>query len=159
MSRDPVEELAHLAPSTIRVWLGMIATAGLALVLIVIASTMPELSLLIRAFFILIAFGAGIMAKMIWHSGQQAVVLTSEGLKDNEGRVIALCADIRDVDRGFTIFKPSHGFLVHLKAPAQRAWVPGLWWRMGRRIGIGGATPPGSAKAMADILSVLIKED
>lgn len=86
-----------------------------------------------------------------------AVVLTDAGLWDSTGRVIARREEIATVDRGVFAFKPSNGFLVHLSAPATRAWAPGLWWRTRRRVGVGGVVPGAAARAMADRLSLMLE--
>ena len=65
--------------------------------------------------------------------------------------------EIDRVERGAFAFKPSNGFLVHLKKPGHRAWQPGLWWRMGRKLGIGGVTPAGQAKFMADMIALRLR--
>ena len=54
--------------------------------------------------------------------------------------------NIARVERGLFAFKPSNGFLILLNNPMSRAWHPGLWWRFGRRIGIGGVTPQAEGK-------------
>ena len=37
---------------------------------------------------------------------------------------------------------------------------PGLWWRIGRRIGVGGVTPASQSKVMADLITArLIERD
>ena len=66
--------------------------------------------------------------------------------------------NIASVDRGAFAFKPSNGFTVRLKSPAPRAWLPGLWWRLGRRVGVGGATPGKAARDMADVITILLKD-
>ncbi|MBL4559156.1 MAG: hypothetical protein JKP98_25190 [Rhodobacteraceae bacterium] len=65
-------------------------------------------------------------------------------------------AEIERVDRGALAFKPSGGFVLHLAAPGTAGWAPGLWWRVGRRLGVGGATNPMEGRAMADIIAVRI---
>ena len=62
----------------------------------------------------------------------------------------------RSVDRGLFAFKPSNGFVVVLSQGGWRGWAPGLWWRLGRRLGVGGVTSAAQAKAMAEILSIEI---
>ena len=42
------------------------------------------------------------------------------------------------------------------KGPA--AWQPGLWWRLGNRIGVGGMTPGSQAKAMAEIIAIKLAQ-
>jgi hypothetical protein len=58
------------------------------------------------------------------------------------------------VERGAFAFKPSNGFLVRLDKPLGRGWAPGLWWRLGRLLGVGGVTSASQSKAMAEILSL-----
>ena len=36
------------------------------------------------------------------------------------------------------------------------AWTPGIWWRLGRRIGVGGLT--GEDAAMAELLEELSRD-
>lgn len=82
--------------------------------------------------------------------------LTADALCDAKGRVLAKVDDMQAVERGAFAFKPSHGFVVVLKHKAGRAWAPGLWWRMGRRLGIGGVLPSGQTKFMAEVIATWI---
>lgn len=72
------------------------------------------------------------------------------------GRQIARIEDVEHVDRGAFAFKPSNGFLLTLRrgAPGGRAWAPGLWWRLGRRVGVGGVMRGAEARALAEILGI-----
>ncbi|MEM6619804.1 MAG: hypothetical protein AAF631_10930, partial [Pseudomonadota bacterium] len=54
--------------------------------------------------------------------------------------------------------RPSNGFLIRLDEPEEAAWEPGLYWCLGRRIGIGGATNPAEAKRLAQKIEVLLME-
>ncbi|WP_299546791.1 hypothetical protein [uncultured Tateyamaria sp.] len=84
--------------------------------------------------------------------------LTPEELRDSSGQVVARTDDIQSLDRGMFAFKPSNGFLLRLNGSDGRAWRPGLWWRLGNRVGVGGMTPGHQAKFMAEILSAMIAE-
>lgn len=84
----------------------------------------------------------------------QSIELTKDELRETSGEVLARIDDIKKVDRGTFAFKPSNGFIVILKSPMKRSWRPGLWWRTGRRVGIGGVTNAGQNKALAEILTV-----
>lgn len=108
----------------------------------------------------LVAVGAGALwlARGLWLSTAGHVVLTGEGLVDQDGRVLAAMDDIAEVDRSAFAFKPSNGLLVKLKGRAVPGWAPGLWWRYGRRLGIGGVTASGDGRAMADLLKALMVE-
>jgi hypothetical protein len=63
---------------------------------------------------------------------------------------------IRSVERGVFAFKPSNGFTIRLKSKAPAAWQPGLWWRAGRSVGVGGVTSSTPAKFMAEQIHDLI---
>ena len=86
------------------------------------------------------------------------IVLTESELRSTEGDRIARVDEIEALDRGVLAFKPSNGFMVRTRTAQPRAWRPGLWWRVGRRVGIGGVTPGGQTKAMAEILAALMAE-
>lgn len=86
------------------------------------------------------------------------IELTSEGLTTEAGEVIAAFDNIRAIKRGMFDLKPSHGFTVLLKTPRSRRWQPGLWWAMGRRVGVGGMTPGAEGKAMAQILEAKLTQ-
>ena len=82
--------------------------------------------------------------------------LTRSGLREQSGLEVVHLDNIKAVERGMFAFKPSNGFLIRTHKPVGgRAWRPGLWWRMGRRIGVGGITSAGQAKFMADMMAVM----
>ncbi|WP_412509528.1 hypothetical protein [Roseovarius sp. SYSU LYC5161] len=84
------------------------------------------------------------------------IELTENELRSSDGTLIALTAEIEAVERGVFAFKPSNGFLLRLSAARPRRWQPGLWWRIGRRVGIGGMTPGSQTRVMADIIATMI---
>jgi hypothetical protein len=55
--------------------------------------------------------------------------------------------------------KPSNGFALKLKKARTRRWQPGLWWAIGRRVGIGGVTPGSHSKTMAQMLEALLAQN
>ncbi|WP_291833990.1 hypothetical protein [Limimaricola sp.] len=86
------------------------------------------------------------------------LVLTDTELRDGEGRVLARIDAIDRVERGAFAMKPPNGFLLMMKEPGPRVWVPGIWWRMGRRVGVGGMLPPHLAKHMAETIGLMLIE-
>ena len=112
----------------------------------------PSLSSLL-----LVAIGAAVVwqALVFYRATSAALVLTEEGLFDTNGAELARLDNIAKVDRGFFAFKPSNGFMILLKKPRERVWRPGLWWRFGRRVGVGGATSGKAARDMADVIAIL----
>lgn len=131
---------------------GMLAAVG-AIVLYVAFSAPPSMAWLI--FLLVIGIGALWLAARMWQATTLQIELTETELRCSDGTLIANVADIEAIDRGFFAFKPSNGFMLRTATPAPRAWRPGLWWRMGRRIGIGGVTPGSQSKAMAEILAAM----
>ena len=106
-----------------------------------------------RVFLILVGLGALWLADRMRRATMGQIELTETALRDSDGTVIAELADIRGVDRGAFAFKPSNGFMLRTERTNERAWRPGLWWRMGRRIGIGGMTPGHQTKVMSEIIA------
>lgn len=96
------------------------------------------------------------VAERMRQATTHGVQLTESGLRSSDGELIAAFDDIDSVDRSIFVFKPSNGFVVRLKTGASYRWMPGLWWRMGKRIGIGGVTPGGAGKVMSDMLAAMV---
>lgn len=132
---------------------GMLAMVG-GLVIYVALATPPTLDWLV--FLLVVGLSALWLAARMWQATQFHIELTETELRCTDGNVIARVEDIKSVDRGLFAFKPSNGFLIQTKTPASRIWRPGLWWRFGRQIGIGGVTPGSQSKAMSEILAAMI---
>lgn len=96
------------------------------------------------------------LAERMWRATALHLELTREGLRTSDGRIVAPIGEVQSVERGVFAFKPSSGFLIRLRSRAPRAWQPGMWWRIGRQVGVGGVTPSAQAKAMAEIMSDLV---
>ncbi|MFV0473444.1 MAG: hypothetical protein ACK5MQ_04465 [Pikeienuella sp.] len=96
---------------------------------------------------------AAVIGWALFTTKAKRLIFDGECLMDDAGELICALEEIERVDRGFAFFKPSAGFVMLLKAPRRRGWSPGLWWRFGRRVGVGGATPNRAARRMADAIS------
>lgn len=92
----------------------------------------------------------------LWEASSLVLELTEEELRESTGKVIVKVDDIDRVQRGTFAFKPSNGFMIILKDRRPRSWRPGVWWLIGRHLGIGGVTSAGQNKAMAEILTALL---
>ena len=103
-------------------------------------------------------FLVGMLAGTLWlavrtqASTRYWLELRSDGLYRSSGDLICGLDEIASVNRGAFAFKPSNGFMLRLKSPGPRAWAPGLYWRLGPFLGVGGATH----KAQADVMSETI---
>lgn len=153
--QDKDEVLATVRASNGRRFLGLVSLGILGVVLIYIAFAQPPA--IGWQLFLLAVGGAALwVTDTMRRATAQSIVLTPTELRDTDGTVIARVEDIQSMDRGFFAFKPSNGFLLKTKTGDGRVWRPGLWWRMGRRIGIGGMTPGNQTKFMSEILATMI---
>ena len=99
-----------------------------------------------------------LQAERLRRATQLIIELTDTELRDSSGTVLARIDEIRSVERGVFAFKPSNGFTLVLNNKKPRAWLPGLWWRFGRRVGVGGVTNAGQSKFMAERISMMVKD-
>lgn len=108
----------------------------------------------------LIALGAFILwaAERMRRSTTLELELTEEGLRDTGGTWLALWDDIAKVERGTFAAKPSNGFVLMLKQKGPRAWAPGLYWKFGRRVGVGGVTPMRETKFMGEQIAMILAQ-
>ncbi len=111
-----------------------------------------------QVFLFVVGGGAIWMAERMRRATARVIELTRAELRDTSGTVLTPVDQIVSVDRGMFAFKPSNGFLLKLSGKAPRVWQPGMWWRMGARIGVGGMTPGHQAKFMAEMISAMIAE-
>lgn len=158
MQGDERQVVARVEASGGRRVFGLAVLVGLGLILIWLGLFEPGGSVLLRV--LILAAGAAVIwaAREMQRATAMAVILTDDGLHDSAGEVIAPIDSIASVDRGTFAFKPSNGFLVRLSEPGARRWRPGLYWRFGRRVGVGGIAHAAQAKAMADALAIMLVE-
>ncbi|WP_417729425.1 hypothetical protein [Roseovarius sp.] len=151
------EVLAALGASTGRRVLGVGSVAGLGLTLLYLALVQSP-SFGWQVFMVGFGLTCVFLAERMWRATARWLVLTREGLRDNTGRMIAPIDQIRSVERGVFAFKPSNGFTIKLVQKAPAAWQPGLWWRTGRSVGVGGVTSGTPAKFMAEQIHELLTD-
>ncbi|MCP5087653.1 MAG: hypothetical protein GY952_12720 [Rhodobacteraceae bacterium] len=152
------EILAKLEPSLGRRWFGVVLLTLVGVLLLYVCFFHPPQVLAGKIGLLVIAVGFLWQAQWNLRVTKTGLVLTREGLFDNDGKQICALYNMMEIDRGLFAFKPSNGFLIRLHEAEPNAWAPGLYWRLGRRLGIGGATKAVQAKAMAELLEVLILE-
>ncbi|GGL62114.1 hypothetical protein [Wenxinia marina] len=94
------------------------------------------------ALFAVLLMAVAILALLAGEALRRAtrrhILLTEEGLADSEGIMLARWDEMAALERGAFAMKPSNGFLLIRRTPGPRGWVPGVWWRLGRRVGVGG---------------------
>ncbi len=137
---------------------GVVVLGLLGAFLIYVALGLPGGDLRWQVF--LLVFGGLVLwlAHRMWRATGTVIELTEAELRCSDGTVIARVDQIRSLDRGTFAFKPSNGFMLRLSDKAPRAWYPGLWWRLSRRVGVGGVTSAAQTKAMAEIIAAMIAQ-
>lgn len=151
------EVLAVVEASAVRRWMGvgMLATVG-GLVIYVAFASPPTVAF--QVFLLVVGALALWMAEMMRRATMHRIELTETELRSTDGTLIAKVEDVEALDRGVFAFKPSNGFMIRTRSKGERAWRPGLWWRIGNRIGIGGVTPGAQSKSMSEILAMMVAQ-
>lgn len=149
-------EQVSAAASVPRRWMGVGMLAILGGLLVYVALSTPPQSAMWQVFLIVLGAAALFLADKMRRATELSIHLTKDALVDSAGDVIATLDNISKVERGTFAFKPSNGFTLRLKQGDSRRWNPGIWWRMGRRVGIGGVMPGAQTKIMAELLQAMI---
>lgn len=156
MTKQEDEVLAVVTASQPRRWLGISMLVVLGVLLIRTAFAASG-AVFWQAGFLIFGLAAFYGADRMRRATEARIELTREVLRSSTGEVLARVANVSGVERGAFAFKPSNGFLVRLHtAEAPGAWRPGLWWRRGTFVGVGGVVPGGQSRAMAEVLTALI---
>ena len=151
--------LITLSPSPIRRVIAIGVLGGTGLLLIWLTLTAPQAAPLWQAFLVMFGICALWAAFKLWQATAHHLVLTDEELRSSDGMVLCSLDMVATIDRGAFAFKPSNGFVLKLRSPSgSRGWAPGLWWRTGSRIGIGGVTPAAQGKMMAELIAHKLAE-
>ena len=151
------EILAVIHSSMGRRILGIGSLYALSLMVIYVAITQPP-ELGWQVFLLVLGGGSIWIAEQMRRATGNAIELTEQELRDTSGVVIARVEDMVSLDRGAFAFKPSNGFLIRLTSGKGRTWRPGMWWRIGSRIGVGGMTPGPQTKFMAEMIAAMIAQ-
>lgn len=150
--------LATVMPSTTRRLAGLGMLVILGGLLVYIALTAPQAPLMWKGFLLLLGAVILGLAEKMRHATLVGVELTRDELRTTDGQVLVRVEDMDGVVRGSFSLKPSNGFSVLTKTRQIRAWAPGIWWRFGRRVGIGGVTAASQSKYMSEILAAMLAE-
>ena len=152
--KDGIYATVHASPG--RRWFayGVLAVLGG----LVIYTTLVQPPAIHWMVFMLV-FGVAMLwlAEVLRRATTMTITLTEDALCDSSGTVLAKLSDVQSVSRGALALKPSNGFTLVMKDKMPRAWAPGLWWRIGRRVGVGGVTAAGQSRFMAEQIALRIE--
>ena len=149
---------ATVGATGVRRVLGVGMLAGLGGLMLYIALVVPPAVPGWQVFLLAMGAAALLLAHKMWRATQWQLQLADDGLRMSDGTLVAPIDHITRIERGMFAFKPSNGFILYLSEPLGRRWFPGLWWRLGRRVGVGGVTPRPQTKVMADALQMMLAE-
>lgn len=152
------EVLARVEPSALLRWIGLSVIATLGVLLLWMGVAGAQVHAIWRVVLVALGFLSLVLGVRMHAATAVGLVLTRDGLRDGNGVVLADADEIEGIERGAFAFKPSKGFVLVLKKAKPRAWMPGLWWRWGRRVGVGGVTPGHQTKAMAEAIQTLLSD-
>ncbi|WP_435258072.1 hypothetical protein ACSBLW_18510 [Thioclava sp. FR2] len=149
--------IARMQPSLPRRVIGTGLLAALGLFFLAVATQSlagsPALMIFLVAFSGLILW----LAVRLWQGTTIGLELTETEFRDTTGRVLVTLDQVHSVEKGALALKPAGGFTIVTKTSGPRGWVPGLWWRAGNRIGVGGVTHRHEARFVAEMMDDLIK--
>lgn len=155
MSDDVLARIHASAPRRV---IGLGALLGLGGLLLYLALAQPPQGLGWQLFLIVLS-GVAFWGAVLMHGRTKvALELTETELRESTGRVLARVDDIREVHRGMMAMKPSNGFGLVMKGKQPAAFAPGLWWRLGRRVAVGGITSGHQTRPVADMLAMMVRE-
>ncbi len=157
-TNGPEEVIAVIEASATRRVLAVAMLLCLGGLLIYVALTTPA-DLVWRAFLLFVGGISLWLAERMNAATKQRLELTDTELRDSSGVQLVRIDEIASVSRGMMALKPSNGFTLVLhqkKGPAR--WRPGLWWRLGSRVGIGGVTSGSQTKPTAQIIEAMLLE-
>ena len=155
MQDDVVISIKASAP---RRGFGIVALLVLGGLLLYTAMVRPPQTPVFQGFIVVMGLSVLWLAARLQQATSHTLDLTETELRSSDGTTLARLDDIKDVDRSTFAFKPSNGFIIRLKSSYPMRWQPGMWWCLGRRIGVGGVTSAAQTKAMAEIIAVQIAQ-
>lgn len=148
--------LSALFPSAPRRVFGVGVLGVLAFIVITMALRHPADAFGWTLFLLAFGLAALWLAWRLWQATAVGLLLTETDLRTTDGILVAMVDDITEVNRGAFAIKPAGGFTLVTRSRGARAWNPGLWWRSGRRIGVGGVTHRHAARFMAEQLALMV---
>lgn len=153
--KDGIYATVHASPGRRWCAYGILFCLGA----LVIYTTLVQPPALHWMIFMLV-FGVSMLwlAERLRRATTLVITLTETELRDSAGTLLAELSQVQSVSRGAFALKPSNGFTLVMKDKQPRAWAPGLWWRIGRRVGVGGVTAAGQSKFMAEQIALRVGE-
>ena len=85
-------------------------------------------------------------------------LINQSGLFNLDGSIVCEIGDIERIDVSPYTFKSANGFIVILKTKSSFKSIPGLYWRLGKRLSIGGLVSKNESKFLSHTLSGFLEK-
>ncbi|MEM0977526.1 MAG: hypothetical protein AAGJ34_08330 [Pseudomonadota bacterium] len=153
------QETVLFAPiSAGRYWFG-IACLSLPALFIVFALSQGVVTRLWAMGFLMAIASAFLWAAYRMYSVPRAGLLfDGRVLRTEDGLVVAALTDIDVVQTGIFAMRPSNGFSLIMKEADHLPTRPGIFWRQGKMIGIGGILAAAETRAIGRLMQAKLKE-
>jgi hypothetical protein len=148
--------LISVKPSPPRLWFSVLSLSVLGALMLWIALAHPPAAPAWRAVLLVGGAAIGWGGLSLLRLRERALMLTEAALIDSREGEICRIDDIAQVNRGVFAAKPARGFALRLARRGRRRWVPGLWWRIGRSVGVGGMTSAAETRVMAEMIEAMV---
>lgn len=155
---DSDAPLVEVKSSVMRRYSGLAVLFMLGALLLYISFVKPPEDLGWQVFLILFGLAIMYLGEKMRKATLKSVLLTREGIFSSDGTKLVGIENVKSIDRGVFAFKPSNGFTVVMHEKQPRHWAPGLWWRLGKRLGVGGVVQASQTKSMAEVLAALVHQ-
>ncbi len=87
-----------------------------------------------------------------YQNTREELLLYEDRVASSSGELLFEVSNVKSIDNSLLSFKPSNGALIYLKSPMPMKVHYGLWWRVGKKVGIGGCTNRAEVNVMVDII-------
>ena len=139
-------------------WRRSVALATLSALVVLLTVQAAGRPIVAQAVCLALAATFGWAAVALWRARENALSWSDAGLRDRSGALRIPVERIVAVDTGAVSLRPSQGFTLRLDRPLPRGWSPGLWWSLGRTVGVGGLTERRATRALAQRVAERIAE-
>ena len=111
---------------------------------------------LVLLFGVLVGF---IFWRYLKRYGNVGFVIKDGSIFLPDGRLLCKLSSIETVDTSPYTFKSTNGFIIRLKERSSLDWSPGLFWKLNKRISIGGLITKSESKWLSTaIITILARE-
>jgi len=158
MSDETIKLVAPFVPA--RRWFGVFSL-GLPAFLIAALLVQGAITNVLSVILLLIVAAVfGSAAYRMATVPDAGIVFDGHSLSTEDGVLLAAIEDIAEVQTGIFAMRPSNGFTLIMKKAGKMPTRPGIYWRQGRHMGVGGLLRAAEAKSIGKAIQaeVVVKK-